>query len=146
MIGQIASLLNAIRQAWRDRRVIRVTLGTAIPTLGAELGPSFMCVTVTNIGHRDVTVEYVGIRMPDARHFPGGLQIGARFGLPDTRLPARLADGDSAKAYFPYLGIAERLHELHPADQQVELTPACRDSSGGEHAGEPWKVTAGDLA
>ena len=146
MIGQIASFLNAIRQARRDRRVVRVALSTAIPTLGAELGPSFMCVTVTNVGHRDVTIEYVGVRLPDGRHLPGGLQIGGRFGLQDTKLPARLADGDSAKVYLPYLGIAERLHEFYPADKRVKLTPACRDSAGGEHAGEPWNVTAGDLA
>ena len=105
-----------------------------------------MCVTVTNVGQRDVTVEYVGIRMPDGRHFPGGLQIGGRFGLEDTRLPARLADGDSAKAYFPYLGVAEKLRGLYPADERVKLTPACRDSAGGEHSGEAWKVTAGELA
>ena len=96
-----------------------------------------MCVTVTNVGHRDVTVEYVGIRMPDGRHFPGGPQIGGRFGLEDTRLPARLADGDSAKAYFPYLGVAERLRELYPADERVKLTSACKDSAGGEHSGKP---------
>ena len=105
-----------------------------------------MCVTVTNVGHRDVTVEYVGIRMPDGRHFPGGLQIGGRFGLDDTRLPARLTDGDSAKAYFPYLGVAEKLRESYPVDRRVKLTPACRDSAGGEHLGKPWKVTAGELA
>ena len=146
MIGQMFSLLNPIRQMWRDRRVVRVTLNTAIPTLGAELGPSFMCVTVTNVGQRSVTVEHIGIQMPNGYHFPGGLQLGGRFGLSDTRLPVKLADGDSAKAYFPYLGVAERLREHYPADERVKLRPACTDSAGGEHSGKPWKVTPSDLA
>ena len=146
MISQLLSLLNAIRQMWRDRRVVRVTLSTAIPTLGAELGPSFLCVTATNVGQRSVTVEHIGIQMPNGRHFPGGLQLGGEFGLQDTKLPVKLADGDSAKAYFPYIGVTERLREHYPADEQVKLTPACTDSAGGKHSGKPRKVTPGDLA
>lgn len=144
MVSQLLSLFNAFRHIWRERRVVRVTLITAIPTHGAELGPSYACVTVTNIGHRNVTIEYIGIRMPSGHHFPGGLQLGGRFGLQDTWLPARLSDGDSAKAYFPYWGIGEQLRERYPLHKPVRLTPTCKDSAGGEHTGKPWKVTPSD--
>ena len=145
MIGQVLSFLNAVRQLWRDRRVVRVTLSTTIPTFGRELGPSFMCVTVTNAGQRNVTVDQIGIQLPSGQHFPGGQQLGGPFGLQDTRLPVKLADGDSAKVYFPYLGVGEVLREHYPADTRVKLTPACTDSVGGEHSGKPWTVTPGDL-
>ena len=141
MVFQLPSLFNAIRQMWRDRRVVRVALSTTIPTLGTELGPSFVCVTVTNVGHRDVVIDYIGIQMPSGHHFQGGLQPGGPFGLQDTSLPARLSDGDSAKAYFPYRGIGEGLRERCPPHKPVRLRPACRDSAGGEHSGKSWKVT-----
>jgi hypothetical protein len=144
VVSRFLSLLNAIRHIWRERHVARVALSTAIPTIGAELGPRYVCVTVTNVGLRAVTIEYIGIRMPSGHHFPGGLQPGKRFGLQDTWLPARLSDGDLAKAYFPYRGIGEQLRERLPLHKSVRLTPTCKDSAGGEHSGKPWKVTPSD--
>ena len=145
-VQPFAGVLNTVYQMWRDRRAVRVTLGTAIPTMGSNLGPSFMSVTVTNVGHRNVTVDSIGIRLPNGLHFPGGLQLGEQFGLRDTILPVKLADGDSAKVYYPYQGVAERLREHYLDDKGVKLTPACTDSAGREHSGEPWKVTPGELA
>ena len=142
----LSNVVNAVYQMWRNRRVVRVTLGTAIPTMGSDLGPSFMFVTVTNVGHRNVTVQSIGIRMPNGRHFPGGLQLGDRFGLRDTMLPVKLADGDSATVYFPYRGVAERLGEYYPDDKRVKLKPTCTDSAGREHSGKPWKLTPDELA
>lgn len=144
VVSQFLSLFNVIRHIRRERRVVRVSLSTSIPNLGAEPGPRYVCVTVTNVGHRNVTIEHIGIRMPSGHHFPGGLQLGERFGLQDTWLPTKLSDGDSAKAHFPYLGIGERLRERYPPHKPVRLTPTCKDSAGGEHSGKPWKVTPSD--
>ena len=39
----------------------------------------------------------------------------------------------------PPLGVAKELRELYAPDERVKLTPACRDSAGGEHSGQPWR-------
>ena len=138
----LSQLLALGRQLWRDRRAVRVLLGTTMMVDGR--GPTFASAKATNVGHRVVVIDSIGLHLPGSGVMPGQ-QLGKHFGLEDTPLPARLNDGDSATAHWPCAAVGRLLAERYPDDGPVKLTPVCRDSAGGEYRGKPWKVTPNEL-
>ncbi len=60
-------------------------------------------------------------------------------GLPDTRLPAVLSDGQSAHLFLSYREIADALL-TNGRTQKTKLTPLCQDSLGNVYKGKPWEV------
>jgi len=142
LYGAVLSTFNWIYARRKERRAIRVTLDTAIPTYGAEFGRTFARVEATNVGHRPVSVTRLAIETSKGR-----LQAihGDQFpGLRDTPLPATLSDGQSAQLYMSYYDIASALVRAG-LQGTIKLVPVCEDSAGGVHKGEPWEVTPDSL-
>lgn len=66
-------------------------------------------------------------------------------GLPNTTLPAMLADGQSAFSYISYREIGEVL--IHSGrTRKIKLVPVCEDSAGGAYRGKPWEVDPAEVS
>ncbi|WP_316214553.1 hypothetical protein [Bradyrhizobium sp. SZCCHNR2035] len=136
--GAILSTFNWRQAAKKDRRQITVNASTARPTFGSELGAPFAKVEAVNIGHRVVTVKTLAFETSSgARLTP---MLVDRFpGMPDTKLPVSLSDGQSAHLLLPYSDIAGALLSAGQAGN-VKLTPICVDTSDNVYRGEAWDV------
>src|SRR5205085_1234408 len=77
------STLNFLQARRKDRRSIRVSISSTLPTYGPDVGAPYMCVTAANDGHRTVTVATLALELPDrSRLFmliPGGLPRISRY-------------------------------------------------------------------
>jgi hypothetical protein len=136
--GAVLSTFNWRQAVKKDRRNIKVVASSAVPTLeSGALGPCFAKVEAVNVGHRPVTITALTFELPTggrlATFAPDGLP-----GAPDTRLPATLADGQSAHVFMSYREIAIAL--LKSGRGKTRLTPVCDDSAGGTYRGDPWNV------
>ncbi len=136
--GAVLSTFNWRQAAKKDRRQITVSVSTALPTYGDQLGAPYAKLEAVNTGHRVVTVKTLTFETPSgARLAP---MLTDRFpGMPDTRLPVSLSDGQSAHLLLPYSDIAEALIG-NGQTGKVKLTPVCVDSADNVHRGEPWDV------
>jgi hypothetical protein len=103
-----------------------------------RLGAPYAQVSATNTGHRVVTVTTL------AFEFPGGGRLiptswDNLYGVPDSKLPMKLADGESASLSMSYLDVGTTLLE-RGFRGTVKLIPVCDDSAGNTHKGEPWSI------
>lgn len=132
-----------LRQALRkDRRQIRVTQGTAMPTFNGRVGNAWADIQATNVGQRPVTITRLGLIVK------GGGQIvsleGRPPGLQDTPLPTTLTDGQTARAFLAYRDIGEALLR-NGITGKATLVAVCEDSTGKTHRGEKWEVDPKEL-
>lgn len=137
LYGAILSTFNWRQALKKERRQIKVSLTTAIPTDGPKLGPTLAVVEATNLGQRPVHIVLLALQLEDGRRiFP--IVSHAPPGLADTKLPITLADGETARRYFSYQGIGEALSGEVP--RKLKLWPVCEDSAKSTYKGEPWDV------
>jgi hypothetical protein len=136
--GAALSTFNWRQAAKKDRREITVSASTAMQTYGDQLGAPYAKLEAVNTGHRVVTVKTLTFETPTgARLAP---MLADRFpGMPDTRLPASLSDGQSAHILLRYSDIAEALIGNGQAEK-IKLTPVCVDSAGNVYRGKAWDV------
>jgi hypothetical protein len=136
--GAALSTFNWRQALKRDRREITVTASSAMPTYGDQLGAPYAKLEAVNTGHRVVTVKTLTFETPSgARLAP---MLTDRFpGMPDTRLPVSLSDGQSAHLLLPYSDIAEALM-ANGQTGKVKLTPVCVDSAENVYRGKAWDV------
>ncbi len=136
--GAALSTFNWRQAARKDRREITVSASTAIPTCGNQLGAPYAKLEAVNTGHRVVTVKTLTFETPSgARLAP--MQVDRFPGMPDTRLPVSLSDGQSAHMLLPYSDIAEALFG-NGQSGKTKLTPVCVDSADNVYRGEAWDV------
>lgn len=143
VFGAGLSIFNYWEAKQKDRRRIRVTMSTVTPVYGQSLGPTYAKLEATNVGHRDVTVSSLYIELSNGStlaNFDNGFQ-----GFPDTTLPIRLTDGESAYRTYSYSGIGEALISSGRKTKQ-KLVPVCVDSSGETHKGIAWEVDPNEFA
>jgi hypothetical protein len=136
--GAALSTFNWRQAAKKDRREITVSASTARPTYGDQLGAPYAKLEAVNTGHRIVTVKTLTFET----HSGGRLapMSADRFpGMPDTRLPVSLSDGQSAHMLLPYSDIAEALI-ANGQSGKTKLTPVCVDSADNVYCGEAWDV------
>ena len=138
LYGAVLSTINWRYAARRDTRSVLVTASSAVPTYSdGTLGLSFARVEAINAGHRVVTITLLTFEIDSsARLYPTAL---SEFPEPDTRLPATLADGQSARMHISYQDIAAALIQSGRT-QPTKLTPVCEDSVGNVYRGKPWDV------
>jgi hypothetical protein len=136
--GAALSTFNWRQAAKKDRREITVSASTAMPTYGDQLGAPYAKLEAVNTGHRVVTVKTLTFETPSgSRLAPTSLD---RFpGMPDTRLPVSLSDGQIAHLLLPYSDIAEALIG-NGQSGKIKLTPICVDSAENVYRGEAWDV------
>lgn len=136
--GAVLSTFNWRQAVKKDRREITVSASTAMPTYGDQLGPPYAKLEAVNTGHRVVTVKTLTFETASgARLAP---MLTDRFpGMPDTKLPASLSDGQSAHLLLPYSDVAEALMG-NGQTGKTKLTPVCVDSADNVYRGEPWEV------
>ena len=139
LYGAALSTFNWRQAIKRDRRAIKVDLGTAILTYqNGSLGQPFAQMRVTNIGQRPVTVASMFLEIAGgARLF--SMMPSAFQGVPDTPLPVTLKDGESATHYMSYQEIGEALISSGRRSE-TEIALVCEDSSGGTYRSESWTV------
>ena len=136
MFSELLSLVDILIH---HRRRVRMTIQEGIVFMANGDTHRMVFVEATNIGHRDVVIGSMGIEFPDRRFIPAGLHYGSSVGLRDDSLPARLADGETAKAYFLYETVTSALAEHYPLGMEVKIRAMCRDSAGKRHLGEKLK-------
>lgn len=144
LFGAGLSIFNYFQTKDRDRRKMRITMGTAMPTYpDGTIGRPHAQIEATNIGQRPITVSNIYIEVPNnGRMFP--IDGNGFPGVPDTMLPATLSDGDTAHRCYAYIDIAQAL-QSSGRDATVTLTPVAEDSAGGVHKGEPWTTSPSEL-
>jgi hypothetical protein len=137
--GAALSTFNWRQAVRKDRREITVQTSTAMPTYhNGGLGPPFAKIEAINTGHRLVTVKTITFELPTGgRMFP--MTAGGFAGMPDTRLPATLTDGQSAFMMMSYADIGDALIG-NGKTGKVKLTPVCIDSADTVYRGKPWEV------
>jgi hypothetical protein len=136
--GAALSTFNWRQAVKKDRREITVIASTAMPTYGNQLGAPYAKLEAVNTGHRVVMVKTLTFETPSgARLAP--MQVDRFPGMPDTRLPVSLSDGQSAHMLLPYSDIAEALMG-NGQTGKIKLTPICVDSTDNVYRGEAWDV------
>src|SRR5262249_39945185 len=137
--GAALSTINWRQAVRKDQRELRVSVSTAMVTYtDGSLGPCFAKIEATNAGHRPVTITTLTFELvTGGRLFP--TTSGAFPGVPDTRLPVALSDGQSAYVFMSYQDIAAALVQSGRT-VITKLTPVCIDSVGRVYKGEPWEV------
>lgn len=141
--GAALSTFNWWSARSKESRQIKVSLTTKIPTYtSGEMGTTFACVEAVNVGHRPVKIDYLAIELPDGRTllpmFHNELP-----GMPNTKLPVILGDGESAILAYPYSEIGHGLRRAHV--ERTHIYPIATDTAGNKHRGKAWKVTAKEL-
>jgi len=136
--GAALSTFNWRQAAKKDRREITVSASTAMPTYGSQLGAPYAKLEAVNTGHRVATVKTLTLETSSgARLAP--MQVDRFPGMPDTRLPVSLSDGQSAHVLLPYSDIAEALMG-NGQTGKIKLTPICVDSADNVYRGETWDI------
>jgi hypothetical protein len=134
----ILSTWNWISAIRKDRRAVRVTVGTKMPVADGNAGAAWAHIEVTNIGQRPVTITMIAFEVEDhGRMF--NLQSAGHPGMKDTALPITLADGQTARLHQAYADIGQALM-TRGLTGNSKITPICEDSAGGIHRGEAWDV------
>lgn len=142
--GAGLSTFNLVHAARRDKRRVSARISTVMPTYGAAVGPCYAKIEAVNIGHRPVTVTTLTLELP-GRGKLLLLQADRLSGVPDTRLPAVLADGESAQLYFPYADLGRAINDAGYAGKTA-VVPYCEDSVGNSYRGKPWEVDPATFA
>lgn len=138
LFGAGLSLFNYFDARKKERRVLTIKLGSALPVFGTELGATFVRLTATNTGSRPVTLVHLGLELDGGSRL-GVLEANLMPGVEDTRLPVVLADGQQATIHVPYADIGQGLLSSGRTGK-VRLTPVGEDSSGQRHVGKGWTV------
>lgn len=139
LFGTGLSIFNFIDAKAKDKRQVRVTRSTAIPTYhDGSMGLTYAKLEATNIGLRDVTVTSLFIETSGGGRMTS-FESGVFPGVQDTVLPVLLSDGNSAFRFYAYRDIGEALVRSGRTGKQ-KLTPVCEDSSGTQHRGQPWDL------
>jgi hypothetical protein len=119
--------------SWRDkRRVLNVEAGFGAP-FPATSFQLVMTITVSNPGHKSVTVNSVGYRLPDRSELllidPG----------PQVRFPHTLSEGTSCIAIIP---AGDMLNTLRARGYEgtVSVDPFAKDALGKQYVGKPYKI------
>ena len=89
--GAVLSTFNWRQAAKKDRRQITIRALTTMPTFGDQLGAPYAKLEAVNTSHGVVVVEASHSKLRPAR-----LLADSFAGIPDTRLPVSLSDGQSA--------------------------------------------------
>jgi len=134
----ILSTVNFRQAARKERRSIRVSASTAMPTYGPALGPPFARLEAVNDGHRTVTVSLLTWQLPDKSRLVQ-LHRGGVPGMPDTELPARLTEGEVAHVSISYADLGGALLG-RGITTKIKLVPVCEDTVGGRYIGKEWDV------
>lgn len=88
---------------WRQSgAVVTVTARTAMPTYGAEVGDPHLQITAANKGRSPVTVNSLGLKLPDGRHL--AIMEWAPW---SASIPHRLEPGADASWYVLTKAITE---------------------------------------
>lgn len=140
----VLSTFNLIQSIKKDRRSIKVTMNSIIPTFGAQLGPTFVQLKAVNSGHRPVSVTLLTIQLPDGRRLMSFNRDNSHR-MPESTLPAKLSEGEFANCYFSYQDVAHALLS-HGYNGVTKLTPVCEDSIGATHRGKAWGVNPQEWA
>lgn len=136
--GAALSTFNWRQSVRKDRRQITVSLSTTMPVWGSQLGAPYVKLEAVNTGQRVVTVKTLTLETPSGGRIAP--MLADRFpGMPDTRLPVSLSDGQAAQLSLPYSDIAEALL-ANGQNRKIKLTPVCVDSADNVYRGEPWDV------
>lgn len=139
--GAGLSIYNLAELRGRGVRRVRVFTETAMHTYhNGDIGPAFLKVTASNAGHRDVTLSNLGLEIPGKKTI-ALLESNTFLGDPDTRMPAKLSDGDLAYRYYSYSGIS---HALRTAGLKgrVSIRPFVVDTAGERHYGKKFNWNA----
>jgi hypothetical protein len=130
------NLLQAIR---RDRRRLRVTTGSVIPTFtNGPPGRTWANIAATNLGSRNVTVTVLAFELDDGKRL-FTVDNSLLEGMVETTLPHTLSDGETANHLQSYFDIGHAL-VANGTTGETRITPVCEDSAGGVHRGEPWII------
>lgn len=137
--GAALSTFNWRQAIQKDRRVVEVSLSRAHPIFqNGQIGSNYIKIYAVNIGHRSVTVDTLALQLSDGSRLV--TVVKDDFGeMVDTKLPVKLADGESARVVGSYHRVAEALLKKGISGETT-ITPICLDSVGGVHQGKPWKV------
>ena len=134
VIGTSLSIYNLLESRGRGLRCVRVFIETAMHTYdNGEIGPPFLKVVATNSGHRDVTISNLGLEVPGKRVL-ATLNRDAFIGVPDTRTPTKLADGDLAHRFYEYAAISRACRD-DGLSGKVKIRPFVVDTAGKRHYG-----------
>lgn len=142
--GAALSTFNWRQAVRKERRAVRVTMSTVMPTQGNQVGPCFAKVEATNIGHRPVTITTLALELPSGGRMYAMVPHGFPF-MPDTALPISLQDGQTAHVFHAYRDIAAALTQSGRTGK-TKLIPVCEDSAGGVYRGKPWTVDPAEFS
>jgi hypothetical protein len=141
--GAVLSTWNLVKAILKDRRAVRVTVGSKIPVFNGQFGTAWAHIEATNIGQRPVTISMIALEVEGGgRLFD--MQNASYPGMENTALPITLADGQTARLHLACADIAQALISKALTGKS-KITPVCEDTAGGIHRGKPWNVNPSEL-
>jgi len=139
LYGAILSTINWRYATRRDAAQIKLTIRAMMPTTGSP----HVKVEAVNVGPHSVTIDILTLELPSGARLFTASRSGIAE-LENTRLPARLDDGDTARYIVAYEEIGRALHS-HGHGRGTRLTPVCVDRAGRVTKGRPWEVDPDEL-
>ncbi|QOF71431.1 hypothetical protein IG197_27415 [Aminobacter sp. SR38] len=137
--GALLSTFNWRQAKDRDRRKVLVKAGTTMLTYtNGQLGAPFARIEGINVGHRPVTITTLAFELPNKARLVA-TSLDNLTGMDDTRLPAKLSDGESARLHMSYADIAGSLSRAGHTGK-VKIFPVADDSAGTSYRGDVWVV------
>ena len=143
LYGAILSTINWRHAARREATRIKLAIGTMRPAAGSQPGPPYARVEAINVGQRTVTLDILTLELPSGARMFTPYNTGIA-GIESTRLPATLADGETARYVVSCDEIGRALRS-HGLGRGTKLTPVCVDTAGRVYKGKPWEVDPDEL-
>lgn len=137
--GAILSTYNLVLKRREKSHQVSVNLSSGFLTCGERLSPYVLFIVASNPGHRTVTLDSVGIRLPDKRQivFP----FSGRFGS-DVQFPHDLTEGQSCRAWVDVKELTALLEE--GISGRIKLIGFYTDAIGGKYKSKPLKFNIDD--
>lgn len=139
--GTLLSIYNFVDARRRSSRRLQLSIKTVMPAYhNGKVGDPLFQVTVTNTGHRNVTVTNLGIELPGKRTLA---KLQQYPGFVDTATPSTLSDGEIATRHFGYRDLGEAIRTSN-LTHKLKIKPFAVDSAGARHYGDDLDFDANE--
>ncbi|MGH9515393.1 MAG: hypothetical protein ACRD3P_06910 [Terriglobales bacterium] len=133
LYGAGLSTYNVYVARKQSKRQINVKISYGCLTFGPTLGEDMIMITAANVGHRPITLDSVGLRLPNGRSLINIQQEGS------VPLPHPLKEGTSVTHWMPVTGVKESIRRGGTSGK-VKLLAFYNDAVGVTHKSKPFSL------
>lgn len=147
LITAIAVVVAVIQYKQPLKKQVKLTVGTAIPVYGKELGEDCLSISLANTGIRDVVITNIYLDTGTKKLVINNLMVDFTNENLHVLLPKKLSPEEIAEVWIPYANLAHALLDLisrKAIAPKQKIRIAATDTTSGEYRSE-WKFTPDDL-